>query len=131
MGSSLGGLISLYAAAKYPDVFGFVGAMSPSLRWHDYKIEDLFVNWAPPRPRIHLDMGGREFRGLTADARRMRDVLLASGWVAGHDLQYVEDRYGRHHEESWSRRLPDALRFLLVEAVASDAAGSVEPKSAA
>ncbi|MEX2547906.1 MAG: alpha/beta hydrolase-fold protein [Chloroflexota bacterium] len=128
MGSSLGGLISLYAVAKYPHVFGFVGAMSPSLRWHDYKIEDLFVDWAPPRPRIHLDMGGREFKGLTTDARRMRDVLLASAWVMGRDLQYVEDRYGRHHEESWSRRLPDALRFLLAEAAVVEAA---EPGSAA
>lgn len=130
MGSSLGGLISLYAVAKYPDVFGFVGAMSPSLRWHDYKIEDLFVDWPHSRPRIHLDMGGREFKGLTVDARRMRDVLLASGWVTGRDLQYVEDRYGRHHEESWSRRLPDALRFLLADAVAS-AVDTAEPESAA
>lgn len=113
MGSSLGGLISLFAAAKYPEVFGFIGAMSPSVRWHDYKIVDLFEDWSGPRPRIHLDMGGREFRGLYADARRMRDVLLANGWVGGRDLQYVEDRYGRHHEESWARRLPDALRFLL------------------
>ncbi len=113
VGSSLGGLISLYALSKYPDVFGFAGAMSPSLRWHDYKIVDLFQEWSGPRPRLHLDMGGREFRGLYADARRMRDALLASGWVGGRDLQYVEDRYGRHHEESWARRLPDALRFLL------------------
>lgn len=141
MGSSLGGLIGLYAVATYPDVFGFVGAMSPSLRWHEYKIEDLFVEWERPRPRIHLDMGGREFKGLTADARRMRDVLLASGWVTGRDLQYVEDRYGRHHEESWSRRLPDALRFLLAEAAVIEegvgreanevAERAAEPKSAA
>jgi len=123
MGSSLGGLISLFAAAKYPDVFGFIGAMSPSVRWHDYKIVDLFEDWSGPRPRIHLDMGGREFRGLYADARRMRDALITSGWTLGTDLQYVEDRYGRHHEESWARRLPDALRFLLPD----DGAGLSRP----
>ena len=131
MGSSLGGLISLYAAAKYPEVFGFIGAMSPSIRWHDYEIVDMFEGWKGPRSRIHLDMGGREFRGLYDDARKMRDALLNNGWIAGKDLQYVEDRYGRHHEESWARRLPDALRFLLAEAVASSSDDEAEPKSAA
>lgn len=131
MGSSLGGLISLFAAAKYPDVFGFIGAMSPAVRWHDYKIVGLFDDWSKPRPRIHLDMGGREFRGLYADARMMRDALLANGWVGGRDLQYVEDRYGRHHEESWARRLPDALRFLLPAPEPATAHGRAEPEATA
>jgi predicted alpha/beta superfamily hydrolase len=130
MGSSLGGLISLYAAAKYPQLFGFIGAMSPSVRWHDYEIVDLFDDWSGPRPRVHLDMGGREFRGLYDDARRMRDALLAGGWVEGVDLSYVEDRYGRHHEESWARRLPDALRFLLADAAVVDTADRVQAEAA-
>jgi predicted alpha/beta superfamily hydrolase len=132
IGSSLGGLISLYAVVRYPNTFGFVGAMSPSLRWHDYKIVDFFDGWRGPRPRIHLDMGGREFKGLTEDARQMRDMLLANGWSEGTDLSYVEDRYGHHHEDAWARRLPDALRFLLADAVEDGAADEpAEPKSAA
>jgi len=113
MGSSLGGLISLFAAAKYAEVFGFVGAMSPSVLWHNYKIVDMFDNWSGPRPRIYLDMGGREWRGGLEDARRLRDALLAQGWTEGNDLEYVEERYAIHREDAWSRRLPDALRFLL------------------
>ena len=131
MGSSLGGLISLYALTKYPELFGFVGAMSPSLRWHDYSIIDVFEDDEIPRTRIHVDMGGREFRGLTVDARRFRDVLVSKGWVEGRDLNYVEDRYAHHHEDAWSRRLPDALRFLLADAVASEVANVTEPESAA
>jgi predicted alpha/beta superfamily hydrolase len=115
MGSSLGGLISLYAAVKYPDLFGFIGAMSPSVRWHNSKIAELFEAWpdSRQRPCIYMDMGGREWRGAFAEVRELRDVLEERGWVEGEDLSHVEDRYGRHHEESWARRLPDALRFLL------------------
>ena len=135
MGSSLGGLISLYALAAYPDVFGFIGAMSPSLRWHNYAIFDMFERVFEaadvPRGRIHLDMGGREYRGMTDDTRRFRDLLLSQGWELGRNLRYVEDRYARHHEEAWSRRLPDALRFLLVDAVEENRSADAEASPAA
>jgi predicted alpha/beta superfamily hydrolase len=133
MGSSLGGLIALYAAVKYPELFGFIGAMSPSVRWHNSKIAELYEEWpvSRPRPRIYMDMGGREWRGAFAEVRELRDVLEAHGWVEGMDLSHVEDRYGRHHEESWARRLPDALRFMLAEAIPGLADQPAEPKPAA
>ena len=133
LGSSLGGLISLYAAVRYPQVFGFIGAMSPSIRWHDSEIVDLYRAWpaAQPRPRIHLDMGGREWRGAFDDVRDFRDTLVELGWREGEDLNYVEDRYATHHEEHWGKRLPDALRFLLRDAAAIDATEPASSDSAA
>jgi hypothetical protein len=65
--------------------------------------------------RIHLDAGGREWRGMLPGARRLRELLLEQGWVEGRDLHYVEELYGIHRESAWARRLPDALRFLLAE----------------
>ena len=44
MGSSLGGLISLHIFTRHPDVFGRVGAVSPSLWWND--------GWAAWRIRV-------------------------------------------------------------------------------
>lgn len=132
-GSSLGGLISLYAYARYPEIFGFIGAMSPTIRWHNYAIVDMFEKEDLPKGRLHLDMGGREYRGMTDDSRRFRDMLIARGWELGRDLRYVEERYARHHEEAWSRRLPSALKFLLA-GVAEDeqpAEDDVEADSAA
>ena len=133
MGSSLGGLISLYAGYRYADIFGFVGAMSPSIRWTDSRIVELYGAWPSlqPRPRIHLDMGGREWRGAFEDVRDFRDTLVKVGWRAGEDLNYVEDRYATHHEDFWSKRLPDALRFLLRDAAAPDASESDSSDSAA
>ena len=123
MGSSLGGLISLYAGARHPEVFGFIGAMSPSIRWNDSRIMGMYRAWpaGQPRPKIHLDMGGREWRGAFDDVRDFRDLLLERGWHEGVDLRYVEDRYATHHEDYWAKRLPDALRFLLRDAAVIDA----------
>jgi predicted alpha/beta superfamily hydrolase len=114
-GSSMGGLISLYALTAHPDVFGLAGAMSPSLSWNDHRVLDLVRDGRVPPARIHLDAGGREWRGMLAEARRLRDLLLEQGFAEGRDLQYVEERSGVHRESAWARRLPDALRFLLAE----------------
>ena len=43
----------------------------------------------------------------------MRDLLERKGYRPGENLLYVEEEGGIHHESSWARRLPDALRFLL------------------
>ena len=114
-GSSMGGLISLYALAAHPDVFGLAGVMSPSLSWNDHRMLGLVREGRVPPARIHLDAGGREWRGMLAEARRLRDLLLEQGYVEGRDLQYVEEPYGIHRESAWARRLPDALRFLLAQ----------------
>ncbi|HEY7600310.1 MAG TPA: alpha/beta hydrolase-fold protein, partial [Candidatus Limnocylindrales bacterium] len=113
IGSSMGGLISLYALGRHGDTFGLAGVMSPSLRWSDYRVLRLIAEHGLPPARIHLDMGGREWRGMIDDARRLRDLLVARGFAEGRDLHYVEERYAIHREDAWARRLPDALRFLL------------------
>ena len=115
IGSSMGGLISLYGPMAHPRVFGMAGVMSPSVRWSRFRIIDFIEDGKLPRTRIHLDMGGREWKGMTDDARKVRDALLACGWVEGRDLNYVEERYATHNEAAWARRLPDALRFLLAD----------------
>jgi predicted alpha/beta superfamily hydrolase len=120
-GSSMGGLISLYAMTAHPDVFGLAAAMSPSLSWNDHRMVELVREGRLPPARIHLDAGGREWRGMLAEARRLRDLLLEKGFVDGRDLQYVEERFGTHRESAWARRLPAALRFLLAETHVPDA----------
>jgi predicted alpha/beta superfamily hydrolase len=115
IGSSMGGLISLYALLRHGDVFGLAGVMSPSIVWSDYRVLRLIEERGLRPARIHLDMGGREWRGMMADARRLRDTLLRAGLVEGRYLHYIEERYATHREDTWARRLPDALRFLLAE----------------
>lgn len=122
IGSSMGGLISMYALAARPRVFGLAGVFSPSLPWSDYRILETIEHGPRAGGRVYVDIGGREHRGMTSDTRRLRDALVKVGFTEGIDLRYVEDRYGIHRESAWARRLPDALRFLLAETKAETTA---------
>src|SRR5690242_17141630 len=59
LGSSLGGLISAYAGVRRPDVYGIVGAMSPSTWWNnDVIIGDVAGMPTSARPtRVYVDSG--------------------------------------------------------------------------
>lgn len=121
IGSSMGGLISLYAWLSYPWTFGLGGAMSPSLWVARQAMTDL-VRRAPfNEGRLYLDVGLRElprkynrFGNSVAEAVWMlRDQLQERGYTGTRRLKYVEDRGGEHNEAAWARRLPEAIRFLL------------------
>jgi len=119
MGSSMGGLISLYAFFRHPEVFGGAGVMSPSLWFGDRRVFD-YAEAAPFVPgRLYMDVGYKEStlshvssRRYLADVRRMHRILLRKGYEEGNYL-YLEDKQGMHNEADWARRLPGALRFLL------------------
>jgi predicted alpha/beta superfamily hydrolase len=118
-GSSLGGLISLYLGWKYPEVYGRIGAFSPSVMWNRGK---LFEQWKahPQRwTRIYLDAGstetitpGGEVLAYGEGARHFHGHLQDLGY-AGHELTLVLEPGGEHHESAWQRRFPAAMQWLL------------------
>lgn len=114
-GSSMGGLITLYAYLRDPTVFGFVGVLSPSLWFAGRGIFSALASSTHVSGRIYLDIGGREGKVAVDDARRMRDALVDKGYTLGRELRWVEDPKGRHNEVDWGRRFGDALPFLLRE----------------
>jgi len=111
-GSSMGGLISLYAALTRPETFGFAAALSPSVWFADSAIVP-FVEKSRGGGPVYLDAGGRESERQIADVRRLRDALVRIGYRVGEDLMYVEDAEAGHNEAAWGRRFPAALGFLL------------------
>jgi predicted alpha/beta superfamily hydrolase len=113
MGSSLGGLISLYAFFRHPGVFGFAGVMSPALWWADRAILDYVAGYARWGGRIYLDIGTAEGRAQVRNARLMVRLLRRSAERPRRNLMYVEDRGAVHHESAWSARFERAVRFLL------------------
>ncbi len=122
-GSSMGGLISLYGFFRHPEVFSFVGAMSPAFWFADRAIFD-FVRRAPFNlGRIYLDVGTDEGMHTVRNTRRMRTLLHSRGYDAGHQLLYVEDRGADHSERAWRRRLGRSLHFLLRPLTAGGARG--------
>ncbi len=113
VGSSLGGLISLYALFRSPWTFGTAGVLSPALWFADGRIFDYVREQKPPGGRIHLDMGTSEGPDALEDTRNMRELLTERGFIPGATLSYFEDVGARHNERAWARRFRKLLPFLI------------------
>ncbi|PRQ08516.1 alpha/beta hydrolase [Enhygromyxa salina] len=123
MGSSLGGLVSLYIGLRHPDVFGQVGSMSGTISWGTIgadppnpTIISEYSNAAPVGARIYLDSGGSEGAGCPGDGSdnycgtvELADTLRGLGWVDEQDLFYRWDPGAPHNEVAWANRLLPAL----------------------
>ncbi len=115
LGSSLGGLISSYAGTRHGDVFGLVGAMSPSVWWDDRVLLDEVAQSSPPLPlRVYVDSGdsGPSNDGVT-DTAALASAYRTLGYVDGVTLRSVVQAGATHTESAWASRLPGALEFLL------------------
>jgi predicted alpha/beta superfamily hydrolase len=111
VGSSMGGLVSLYFALWHPRVFGQVAALSPSIWWGDHAVVGAFARLRKkPAVRLWLDMGTAE-PGWEA-VRVLRDALVARGWKPGADLAYHEVSGAEHTEHAWAARIGDVLQFI-------------------
>ncbi len=117
-GSSLGGLISLYAAARHPDVFGRVLAESPSLVLGKRDLEqELFSSVTAWPSRVYIGIGGKESAdaamnaSLVAAAKSLFARLETAGVAPSHRNIFI-DQEAVHSETAWAKRLPQALSFL-------------------
>lgn len=112
-GSSLGGLISLAIALRYPHIFGKVGVVSPSLWWDDRVILRDVRSLGQHLPlRIWLDMGAAEGLRHVQNTNVLNRLLKDKGWQQGVDLDYRVFADGEHNEAAWAARFGDILRFL-------------------
>ena len=113
-GSSLGGLLTVYLGLKYPNVFGKLAILSPSVWWNQRAILD-FVARAPlkaTRPRIWLDAGTKEGASTVHNVTALRDALLHRGWQDNLDLHFELVPDAQHNEEAWAGRVGPFLQFL-------------------
>jgi predicted alpha/beta superfamily hydrolase len=118
LGSSLGGLVSFYAAVTYPAVFGFAGSMSGSFFWGEGlgnpTMMSLYDATPPTGVAFYLDSGGNNTGPGGGDnyceTVDMANVLRAHGWTDGPSLRYVWAQGAQHNEAAWAARLPGALQ---------------------
>lgn len=125
MGSSMGGLMSLYMLCEYPEVYGQAGCLSThwigdveGYRGGDERFPEAMYEYVRrhlPRDgahRIYMDRGTE-----TLDANygkwdeRVKALIGASGYDGTRFDSYV-DEGGAHDEASWMRRLWRPLEFL-------------------
>ena len=111
-GSSLGGLISVYAALRYPKVFGRVGAFSPSFWICNAQMLD-YVRKRPAGPgtKFYFVGGQEESRWMVPQMTAWHDLLRASGVPAAHLFLHAPAD-GKHQEWFWRREFAAAYEWL-------------------
>lgn len=116
MGSSMGGLISLYAVCEYPDVFGGAGCVSS----HWPAVEGVIIPYLrerlpdPATHRLYFDYGTTTLDALYAPGQAAVDAVMAErGYTEG--VNWLTRRFpgAAHFESDWADRVHIPLRFLL------------------
>jgi predicted alpha/beta superfamily hydrolase len=116
MGSSMGGLISLYAICEYPDVFGGAGCISTHFPAGDGVMIDYMKDHLPP-PETHkiyfdygtetLDADYEPYQKRADDAMRVKGYTMPWNWIT---KKFQGDE---HSERAWRKRVYIPLLFLL------------------
>ncbi|SDR67107.1 alpha/beta hydrolase-fold protein [Gramella sp. MAR_2010_147] len=111
-GSSLGGLVAYYAALKYPNTFGMVGAYSPSF-WFNDKIYDMTrESNLNTKTKFYFLVGTEESEEMVPDLKRMIEVLKEKGIKnEKFKVKYVEG--GKHNEVMWSDNFLESYLWLM------------------
>lgn len=122
MGSSMGGLISLYGLCEYPQVFG--GAACVSTHWIGGHERNTVVPAAalaylrdklpaPHSVRLWMDRGSTQLDALYDAAQQQVDALLRDKGFAAPRWVSVVHEGGGHNETDWQRQLHRPLLHLL------------------
>lgn len=122
-GSSMGGLISMYAICEYPEVFG--GAACMSTHWpgiftvKNNPVPNAFYQYMeqhlpnPATHRIYFDYGDQTLDALYPPLQQKVDAIMTTkGYTATNWVTHFfpgDD----HSEKSWNRRLEVPFYFLM------------------
>ena len=104
-GSSLGGLISFYAATHYPETFGRGLILSPSF-W----IDSTYASWTMKgQPSLYFAAGNFEDEG---DVKVKINDLKSTMFALGYKAQFVYPEDGEHSEWFWAREFGAGYQWL-------------------
>jgi predicted alpha/beta superfamily hydrolase len=110
-GSSMGGLISMYALMKYPKVFTGAGVFSPSF-WAAPKIfEALKKKSKKIKANIFFFAGKQEGDQMVSDMLKAFQSLAARKSKA--KIKIVIRDEGRHNETTWRKEFPLGFEWIL------------------
>ncbi|MBN1660379.1 MAG: alpha/beta hydrolase [Anaerolineae bacterium] len=116
MGSSMGGLISLYAVCEYPGVFRGAGCLSTHWPAGDGIVID-YLRRALPAPgshRFYFDFGTETLDAEYEPYQHEADaVMRAAGYREGVDWITLKFQGAEHSERAWRERVHIPFFFLL------------------
>jgi predicted alpha/beta superfamily hydrolase len=103
-GSSMGGLISMYAALKYPKTFGGVGVFSPAFWISGTKIfDDIKQKGEKLKSKIYFYGGKLEGETMVPDMLKAFEGMAA---VSKSKMTTVIRDEGKHNEATWRQEFP-------------------------
>ena len=119
MGSSMGGLISYYAALKAPDVFGKIGVFSPAFWFSNESFTYAKTNGNIKDTKMYLLAGDKEGEKVAIDEinqtvkgiNDMVKILKQEGFTPDNiTTKVVPD--GLHNEKMWRENFEEAVLWL-------------------
>jgi predicted alpha/beta superfamily hydrolase len=116
MGSSMGGLISLYALTEYSAIFSAAGCVSTHWPAGESALVDYFATRLPPvgTHRLYFDHGTEELDAAYEPFQlQMDEHLRRAGYT--HNVDWITRKFPGtgHSERDWSKRAHLPLAFLL------------------
>lgn len=110
-GSSMGGLISIYAGLIYPEVYGKLMIFSPSL-WVSPNIPFRVMNLNDPQDMdIYIYAGEGESQNMVPNIHRFMQAAQEQG-EASFNFELSLDPDGDHNEARWGQEFPRAAEWL-------------------
>ena len=111
MGSSMGGLISLYGGVEHQDVFSKIGVFSPSYWYSDKCFSHVQLTNKKHVMRIYTIMGKLEGEDMVSKVQVMENTLLKSGYNAD-EIKLILHDDDEHSEWYWAREFEAAYLWL-------------------
>ena len=109
-GSSLGGLVSLYAVLKYPEVYGKAIVFSPAF-WFSKEIYTYAEQSDKIDAKVYFLAGDSEDENMVPDLDRMFGII--SGKIKNKKHLYKKViPSGKHNEALWAKEFPQAFIWL-------------------
>ncbi|HKL03101.1 MAG TPA: alpha/beta hydrolase-fold protein [Cryomorphaceae bacterium] len=112
-GSSMGGLISLFAGLNHQETFGKFMVFSPSL-WIAPKIFQQAENYRPElKSKFYIYAGGKESANHMPNVLRFEKTLLNRATKHQNiELKLSVNPDGEHSERFWRAEFPGAVNWL-------------------
>ncbi|MFB9088741.1 alpha/beta hydrolase [Flavobacterium paronense] len=112
-GSSLGGLVSFYAAIKYPEVFGKVGCFSPSFWYGRNEMNDLLAQTKEFHAKVYFLCGDNEGDGdVISDLKNIEHWVNTKRCECKKLNKEVIVKGGQHNEKLWRESFKKAYLWL-------------------
>ena len=115
-GSSMGGLISIYSALVYPEVYGKLMIFSPAL-WVVPNIHfEIMDFYNPLETKLYLYAGGRESENHLKNVKKLQKAIKKrNGQEKTIDIKSVINETGEHKEYYWGKEFPKAVEWLFFQ----------------